>query len=380
MQKPNDINSGEQLLQQACYTLYNFLTDLQTASEMIEIQIQLTHFNVQITDLKKFLTETTELFKKATELFKGETETMNCLTQEIEQLKNNYYANKNSFRFHQGKVQYRESKTKKQSRKIKKLYKEAKKLSKEFGRVGVSDFAISNQLSLIEQKVEKKSRKERKNQKKSKRHAKKVINFQKLIVQQAEKIKLLEEEKAEISLSLESLQQELAVIEDKVDNHRRTMETVLAGYEEKSLRLTEEQVKLYAVELNTFWREITSSRQFIQICEAKIKINPLVREINRQCTIRHFDETGEFECKGCTYSCYHQSAIILLLTLAHLIVFDKDITTEYHTLQQAISKQVRGLGNFPSIHSENNILKWLNDNVNILFDTSFEEAIREVAE
>lgn len=99
------------------------------------------------------------------------------------------------------------------------------------------------------------------------------------------------------------------------------------------------------------------------------------------------EETGKRRKVGSTYYYLRQNGVTLLLALTHLITSGKldeckserDVEAEYRSLYCSISKRVNNLGLFPSNPTEGEVVRLLESKINLLFEASFDEAIRKVA-
>jgi len=124
----------------------------------------------------------------------------------------------------------------------------------------------------------------------------------------------------------------------------------------------------FAEEINAFVEEIEG-------CVAKMAINKLIVGVLIQCTTYHFDSTGECEYKGSTYHPFGKEGIALLLTLAHLILFDKEIESTYQSGYQG--KKIDSL-NFNNL-TEKDVKELLEHRINYSqFDVSFDKAVKKV--
>ena len=204
----------------------------------------------------------------------------------------------------------------------------------------------------------------------------------------SEKDIILDKERQRKSELVKSFEKEFSLIEERIKVSREDIKVRLSSIsldrlkELDSLEKTnsfQEEINNFIGDIISFQEEIRSFQRQILSCATKMAINLQANEVIKQCTTYHFDNTLECEYKGSTYQHFSQDGIILLLALAHMIVLDKDIITEYNTWHKSISQRVNKLGNFSSNLTEDELLKLLESKVNSLFDASFDEKIKTAA-
>jgi len=225
----------------------------------------------------------------------------------------------------------------------------------------------------------------------------KAIEKQQQVIQQhiklhSEKAKLLNEYVEFGKEVLNSFDQEFSsIIEqkdsriDEINSQLKTVGTLTEKYQQENVDILEQEVNLAQSEIlacienmSHFAEEINAFVEKIEACVAKMAINQLIVDVLRQCTNYHFDSTGECEYKGSTYHPFAKEGVAFLLTLAHLILSDKELESAYNTFYKRISKKVKKLN--LSHSTENEIQQLLEHRINeSLFDKSFDKAVKKVA-
>jgi uncharacterized protein YoxC len=211
--------------------------------------------------------------------------------------------------------------------------------------------------------------------------------IQEQIRQRADKIKIPEEYVALCQEVINSFANELSSITERKDyriDEINLQLKAIASITEKFQpeNLLEIEIKSFQKEIfacienmNDFADEINGFVREIEDSVAKMAINKLIVDVLMRCTTYHFDHTGEYEYKGSTYNEFGKEGVTFLLTLAHLIFSDKEIGSAYHTLHERISKRFGDL----SHSTENEVRQLLEYRIDSLFDSSFDNAIKNVA-
>jgi len=97
-----------------------------------------------------------------------------------------------------------------------------------------------------------------------------------------------------------------------------------------------------------------------------------VREVIQYCTTDYYDETGDCQYQGSRYHHFHHTCLILLLTLSQAILSGQAIDTAYRNLHDSIEKRVHHIGPFPSHVSEEEMISFLEDQIDWFFDALFD--------
>jgi len=222
----------------------------------------------------------------------------------------------------------------------------------------------------------------------------KAFEQQKQVVQQevklrSEKVKLVEEYTQFHQEVLNSFSQEFSSITERKDSRideinyqLKTIRILTEKYQQENVETLEQEIDSFQIEIftclenmNHFAEEINAFVEEIEGCVAKMAINKLIVGVLMQCTTYHFDSTGECEYKGSTYHPFGKEGIALLLTLAHLIIYDKEIESTYQSWYKG--KKIDSL-NFNNL-TENDIKELLEHRINYsLFDVSFDKAVKNV--
>ncbi|MBE9145803.1 GTPase domain-containing protein [Planktothrix mougeotii] len=144
---------------------------------------------------------------------------------------------------------------------------------------------------------------------------------------------------------------------------------------EDAINELQEVVNRCLDELSVFESQIFTFHQELNHCIFRVNINKMVIQVLQKTTEHYFDETGEFEYRGSHYHYFSQHGITigLALTIMTLMGFEG----EYEEFYQGLLRQVEGLGYFPANPVESQILSLLESNINSLFDSSFEQVIRQ---
>jgi uncharacterized protein YoxC len=212
--------------------------------------------------------------------------------------------------------------------------------------------------------------------------------IQEQIRQRAEKIKMPEEYVALCQEVINSFAKELSSITERKDFRIDEINLQLKAI--ASLTEKFQQEEILEREINSFQKEIFACIEnmndfadeingFVRDIEgsvAKMAINKLTVDVLMRCTTYHFDHTGECEYKESTYNEFGKEGVTFLLTLAHLILSEKEIGSAYHALHESLSKR---FGDLNLSHStENEVRQLLEYRIDSLFDSSFDNAIKHV--
>ena len=204
----------------------------------------------------------------------------------------------------------------------------------------------------------------------------------------SKKIKLLNEYVEFYQAVLNSFSQEFSsIIERKdsrieeINSQLQTVGTLAEKYQQENVETLEPKIESFQGDIfscienmSNFAEEINAFVEEIEACVEKMVINKLIVDVLIQSTTYHFDSTGEYEYKGSTYHLFGKEGVALLLTLAHIIISDKEIETAYNTFYKGISKKVKKLDLRHS--TENEIQQLLEHQINYsLFDNSFDKTI-----
>ena len=138
----------------------------------------------------------------------------------------------------------------------------------------------------------------------------------------------------------------------------------------------QEEINSCIEKMISFQEEINQFQEKIKYCVAKIGINKLVSEVSILCTQHHFDNTDEMEYRGKTYQSFGKHGLTILLTLTSLITSGGITENNEESLEDSISSKVNSLGDFPSEPTENEILRLLQLKMNVLFESTFDEAVK----
>jgi len=128
-------------------------------------------------------------------------------------------------------------------------------------------------------------------------------------------------------------------------------------------------------EMNVFENQIFTFHQEINACIFKLTINKMVTQVLQKTTEHYFDETGQFEYRGSHYNYFRQHGITLGLALTRMTLLGME--EEYEEFYNSLLRKVEKLGHFPDHPVESKMLSLLESNINSLFDSSFDEVIRQ---
>lgn len=181
---------------------------------------------------------------------------------------------------------------------------------------------------------------------------------------------VLEAIMTKINSRIEDINSRLATIRDVFIN---TLGMEAASHEQISYQ--RERVNECLEEMQSFSNEIAHFQMALQICASKITINKLIGNVIRECTIHHFDSTGEFEYRGSTYHYFGKQGLSLILSLIHLVVLDNEIGFDSSYLLENTSGLFDALEAFPSEPDTRKVVNWLESRIEQLFTTSFNEMV-----
>lgn len=218
-------------------------------------------------------------------------------------------------------------------------------------------------------------------------------SIQEILMQHSEKQKYLEEDVEFYGAIIKSFEEEFGSTDEKVNERIREIKSQLEIIElhlhihqQDEINVTEKQILSFQEEVNKcvdkmqgFEQEIKNFQIALEACEAKMLINELVMRLIRQCTEYYFDETGDCEFKGSTAGFFGKHGVALLLTLALSIIIGKDIKSYDLALHNRILAQINDLGSFPEPPIENKVKEFLESKIDLLFDESFNQLIRQAA-
>lgn len=145
--------------------------------------------------------------------------------------------------------------------------------------------------------------------------------------------------------------------------------------QEDAINELQEVVNRCLDELSVFESQIFTFHQELHNCIFRVNINKMVIQVLQKTTEHYFDETGEFEYRKSHYHFFRQHGVTLGLALTTMTLMGFE--GEYEEFYQGLLRQVERLGDFPSNPVESQILKLLEANINSLFDSSFEQVIRQ---
>jgi len=188
---------------------------------------------------------------------------------------------------------------------------------------------------------------------------------------------------------IRAFDEEFRFIKNEMQNRIKTIRINLASIQ-SNLFITEineilsrgdiasvqEEINSCIEKMISFQEEINQFQEKIKYCLAKIGINKLVSEVSILCTQHHFDNTDEMEYRGKTYQSFGKHGLTILLTLTRLITSGGITENNEESLEDSISSKVNSLGDFPSEPTENEILRLLQLKMNVLFDSTFDEAVK----
>lgn len=180
----------------------------------------------------------------------------------------------------------------------------------------------------------------------------------------------------------ESLEQKIDIRIEEMNVHIREIRSRLsANYFEQfdspedAINELQEFVNRCLDELSVFESQIFTFHQELNHCICRVNINKMVMQVLQKNTEHYFDETGEFEYKGSHYHYFRQHGITLGLALTSITLMGFE--GEYEEFYNGLLHQVEKLGNFATNPVESKILSLLESNINSLFDSSFDEIIRQ---
>ncbi|NEQ74572.1 MAG: hypothetical protein F6K23_16930 [Okeania sp. SIO2C9] len=144
---------------------------------------------------------------------------------------------------------------------------------------------------------------------------------------------------------------------------------------EDAINELQEVVNRCLDELSVFESQIFSFHQELNNCIFRVNINKMVIQVLQKTTEHYFDETDEFEYRGSHYHFFRQHGVTLGLALTTITLMGFE--GEYEEFYNGLLRQVEKLGHFPDRPVESKIVRLLELNINSLFDSSFEEVIRQ---
>lgn len=128
-------------------------------------------------------------------------------------------------------------------------------------------------------------------------------------------------------------------------------------------------------EMNVFENQIFTFHQEINTCIFKLTINKMVTQVLQKTTEHYFDETGKFEYRGSHYHYFRQHGITIGLALTRMTLLGME--EEYEEFYNDLLRKVEHLGYFPDHPVESKMLSLLESNINSLFDSSFDDIIKQ---
>ncbi len=190
---------------------------------------------------------------------------------------------------------------------------------------------------------------------------------------------------------IRAFDEEFHLIANEIENRIETIRISLASIQ-SNLFITEmneispigdmasfqEEINSCLGKMIYFQEEINQFKEKTKFCIAKIGINKLVSEVSILCTQHHFDNTDEMEYRGKTYQSFGKHGLTILLTLTRLITSGGITNNNEESLEDNILSKVNSLGDFPSDPTENEVLRLLQPKMNILFDSTFDQAVKKV--
>jgi len=184
------------------------------------------------------------------------------------------------------------------------------------------------------------------------------------------------------NIELESLDEKINARIEEMNVHIREIRNRLsANYFEQfsdpedAINELQEVANRCLDELSVFESQIFTFHQELNHCIFRVNINKMVIQVLQKNTEHYFDETGEFEYRGSHYHFFRQHGITLGLALTTMTLMGFE--GEYEEFYNDLLRQVEGLGYFPSSPVESKMLSLLESNINSLFDSSFEQVIRQ---
>jgi len=184
------------------------------------------------------------------------------------------------------------------------------------------------------------------------------------------------------NLELEALDEKINARIEEMNGHLQEIRSRLtANYFEQfsdpedAINKLQEVVNRCLDELSVFESQIFTFHQELHNCIFRVNINKMVIQVLQKTTEHYFDETGEFEYRGSHYHFFRQHGVTLGLALTTMTLMGFE--GEYEEFYNALLSKVERLGNFTDNPVESQILNLLQANSNSLFDSSFEQAIRQ---
>jgi hypothetical protein len=180
----------------------------------------------------------------------------------------------------------------------------------------------------------------------------------------------------------ESLDQQMDIRIEEMNSHLQEIRIRLAAnyFEqfdspEDAINELQEVVNRCLDELSVFESQIFTFHQELNNCIFRVNINKMVIQVLQKTTEHYFDETGEFEYRGSHYHFFRQHGVTLGLALTTMTLMGFE--GEYEDFYNALLRKVEKLGHFPDHPVESKMLSLLESNINSLFDSSFDEIIRQ---
>ncbi|MEZ2341758.1 GTPase [Microcoleus sp.] len=242
-------------------------------------------------------------------------------------------------------------------------------------RIEVEKSKFNDRIDNFNQKIQTRDRKRKLIQEQLKEHNEFKKNAQDERNFWFELIKAFEDE-------LNSLGQRVDIRIDEMNVHIQEIKNRLSeNYFEQFLSMEDSINELQKVinrcidEMNVFENQIFTFHQEINACIFKLTINKMVTQVLQKTTEHYFDETGEFEYRGSHYHYFRQHGITLGLALTRMTLLGME--EEYEEFYNELLRKVERLGYFPDHPVESKILSLLESNINSLFDSSFDEVIRQ---
>jgi hypothetical protein len=184
------------------------------------------------------------------------------------------------------------------------------------------------------------------------------------------------------NLELEALEEKINVRIEEINGHLKEIRScLLANYFEQfdspgdAINELQKVINRCIDELSVFESQIFTFHQELNNCIFRVNINKMVIQVLQKTTEHYFDETGEFEYRGSHYDFFRQHGVTLGLALTTMTLMGFE--GEYEDFYNELLRKVERLGHFPDNPVESKILSLLESNINSLFDSSFEEVIRQ---
>ena len=128
-------------------------------------------------------------------------------------------------------------------------------------------------------------------------------------------------------------------------------------------------------DMTLFDNQIYIFHQEINFCLFRLNINKMVTQVLQKTTEHYFDETGDFEYRGSHYQYFRQHGITIGLALTMMTLVG--LEQEYEVFYNDLLREIERLGYFPDNPTESKIISLLESNIHSLFDSSFDQVIRQ---